>query len=101
MKKSEILAPVGNKEMLTAAIAAGADAVYIGGNQFSARAYAENFTDEDMEEAISLCHFNGMKVYVTVNTIIKEKEMEDALNYIRFLYEKDVDAVILQDFRTC
>lgn len=97
MKKSEILAPVGNKEMLTAAIAAGADAVYIGGNQFSARAYAENFTDEDMEEAISLCHFNGMKVYVTVNTIIKEKEMEDALNYIRFLYEKDVDAVILQD----
>lgn len=97
MKKSEILAPVGNKEMLTAAIAAGANAVYIGGNQFSARAYAENFTDEDMEEAISLCHFNGMKVYVTVNTIIKEKEMEDALNYIRFLYEKDVDAVILQD----
>lgn len=97
MKKSEILAPVGNKEMLTAAIAAGADAVYIGGNQFSARAYAENFTDEEMEEAISLCHFNDMKVYVTVNTIIKENEMEDAVNYIRFLYEKDVDAVILQD----
>lgn len=93
----EILAPVGNEEMLAAAIQAKADAVYIGGSHFSARAYAHNFTDEKMAEAISLCHFYDKKVYVTVNTIIKEKEMEEAVNYIRFLYNNDVDAVILQD----
>lgn len=96
-RKCEILAPVGNEEMLAAAIQAEADAVYIGGSQFSARAYAHNFTDDKMSQAISLCHFYNKKVYVTVNTIIKEREMEEALNYIRFLYNNDVDAVILQD----
>ncbi len=96
-KTCEILAPVGNEEMLYAAIKAGAEAVYIGGDQFSARAYAHNFEDEKMSEAIGLCHFYNKKVYVTVNTIIKEKEMERAVNYIRFLYKHDVNAVILQD----
>ena len=97
MKKIELLAPAGSMESLYASVAAGADAVYIGGSKFSARAYAENFSDDTIKEAVDYCHVYGVKVYVTVNTLIKEDEMKEALNYARFLYKAGVDALIIQD----
>lgn len=97
MNKIELLAPAGNMESLYAAVAAGADAVYLGGSKFSARAYAQNFNDDNMEQAIDYCHLYGVKVYVTVNTLIKENEMSDALSYVQFLYKIGVDALIIQD----
>ncbi|SHK23173.1 putative protease [Hathewaya proteolytica DSM 3090] len=95
--KIELLAPAGSMESLKAAVQSGADAVYLGGNRFSARAYASNFTDETMEEAVEYCHFYGVKVYVTVNTLLKENEVMDAVRYVSFLYHIGVDAVIIQD----
>ena len=79
MKKVELLAPAGSMESLYAAVQAGADAVYLGGNKFSARAYASNFDDENMEKAVEYCHIYGVKVYVTLNTLLKEMEIEEAL----------------------
>ncbi len=96
-KKPEVLAPCGDFEALKAAISAQADAVYISGKMFGARSYAKNFTDEELIEAIKLCHLYNIKVYVTVNTIIFEKEIPEAIRYIDFLYQNDVDAVIIQD----
>ncbi|QQK07525.1 U32 family peptidase [Miniphocaeibacter halophilus] len=93
----EVLAPVGNLLMLDAAIKAGADAVYLGGKNFSARAYAENFTIENIRDLVRKCHSNNIKVYVTVNTLLHDYELNDALNYIIDLYNLDVDAVIIQD----
>ena len=93
----ELLVPVGNMECLRVAINAGADAVYLGGKRFGARAFAGNFTDEEMIEAISLCHLYGVKIYVTVNTLIYESEFKEAFAYVKFLYENGVDAVIMQD----
>ncbi|HHX69058.1 MAG: DUF3656 domain-containing protein [Miniphocaeibacter sp.] len=93
----EVLAPVGNLLMLDAAIKAGADAVYLGGKNFSARAYAENFTIENIRDLVKKCHSNNIKVYVTVNTLLHDYELNDALNYIIELYNSDVDAVIIQD----
>jgi excisionase family DNA binding protein len=72
----EILAPAGSYESLKAAIAAGADAVYVGGNRFGARAYANNFSEEELLEAIDYVHLHGKKIYLTVNTLLKEKELE-------------------------
>jgi len=97
MKKTEILIPVGNKECLLAAIHNGADAVYLGGKKFGARAYSNNFNDEEMIEAIKLCHLYNVKIYVTVNTMIFNEEIEEVLNYLKFLYRNNVDAVIMQD----
>lgn len=97
MKKVEILIPVGNKECLLAAIHNGADAVYLGGKKFGARAYSNNFNDEEMIEAIKLCHLYNVKIYVTVNTMIFNEEIEEVLNYLKFLYKNNVDAVIMQD----
>ncbi|HBC96053.1 MAG TPA: peptidase [Clostridium sp.] len=97
MKKIELLAPAGNLESMYAAIGAGADAVYLGGNRFSARAYAQNFDDKNMENAVEYCHLNNTKVYVTVNTIIKEKELDKAYRYAKLLYNMGVDALIVQD----
>lgn len=97
MKKIELLAPCGSFESLTAAVQNGADAVYLGGSKFSARAYASNFDEENMIKAIDYCHVYGVKVYITVNTIIKENEMAEALEYTKFLYEIGVDALIIQD----
>lgn len=97
MKKTEILIPVGNKECLFAAIHNGADAVYLGGKKFGARAYSNNFNDEEMIEAINLCHLYNVKIYVTVNTMIFNEELEEVLNYLKFLYINNVDAVIMQD----
>lgn len=97
MKKVELLAPCGSMAALKMAIACGADAVYLGGNQFGARAYAKNFTNEEIVEAIKLCHLYNVKVYVTVNTLIYDDEFPEVLNFIDFLYHHDVDAIIVQD----
>lgn len=97
MKKPELLAPAGNMESLKAAIEAGCDAVYLGGYQFGARSFAGNFSDEEIKEAVLYAHLYGVKIYVTVNTLIYEDEVETFMNYIDFLYKADVDAVIIQD----
>ena len=97
MKKSELLIPVGNMECLHAAINNGADAVYLGGKKFGARAYSNNFDENEMIEAINLCHINNVKIYVTVNTMIYNDEIDEVLNYLKFLYINNVDAVIMQD----
>lgn len=97
MEKVEILAPAGSMESLIAAMNKGADAVYLGGNKFSARAYASNFDNDNMIKAIDYAHSYGAKVYVTLNTILKENEVEEAVRYVGFLYEIGVDAIILQD----
>ncbi len=97
MKKAELLIPVGNQECLIAAINNGADAVYLGGKKFGARAYSNNFNEEEMVKAIKLCHLYGIKIYVTVNTMIFNEEIEEVLNYLNFLYSNNVDAVIMQD----
>lgn len=93
----ELLAPVGSFDALVAAVQNGANAVYLGGKEFSARASANNFDRDEMVEAVKYCHIRGVRVFVTVNTIIKENEVEDFLEYVKFLYMATVDAVILQD----
>ena len=98
MKKIELLAPVGNMEALRAAIMAGCDAVYLGGKSFGARAFSKNFTNEEIVEAIKYCHLYGVKVYVTVNTLIYDDEVNSFLDYVMFLHKNNVDALIIQDF---
>lgn len=95
--KKELLAPAGNFECLKSAVQNGADAVYLGGKKFGARAFASNFDDKEMLEAISYCHLYGVRIYVTVNTMIYESELKEALNYVGFLYENHVDAIIMAD----
>ena len=97
MKKPELLAPAGSMEALKAAVAAGCDAVYLGGYIFGARSFASNFSDDEMIEAIEYCHLRKVKVYVTVNTLVHEDKVEAFFHYIDFLYENNVDAIILQD----
>lgn len=97
MNKIEVLAPAGSMESLYAAINKGADAVYLGGNKFSARAYASNFDNENMQKAIDYAHSYGVKIYVTINTILKENEVEEAVRYVGYLYEIGADALIIQD----
>ena len=97
MNKIEILAPAGSMESLYAAINKGADAVYLGGNKFSARAYASNFDNENMKKAIDYAHSYGVKIYVTLNTILKENEIDEAVRYVGYLYEIGADALIIQD----
>lgn len=93
----ELLAPAGNMEALRAAVANGADAVYLGGKDFSARQYAANFTSEELAEAVAFAHVRGVKVYVTVNTLIAPEELGRALDYVYRLHELGVDAVLVQD----
>lgn len=93
----EILAPAGNPEALRAAINGGADAVYLGMKTFSARRRAGNFSFEDLEEGLALAHTCGVKVYVVVNTLIKDSELEAVNNLLARLSETDVDGLILQD----
>jgi len=93
----ELLAPAGDFESLKAAILNGADAVYIGGKEFSARQYAGNFDREEIIESVRFCHAYGAKVYVTLNTLLKNHEIERALEYATFLYQNGVDALIIQD----
>lgn len=97
MKRIELLAPAGSLESMYAAVQAGADAIYLGGSKFSARAYASNFDNENMTKAVEYCHLYNVKVYVTINTILKQEEVEEALEYAKFLYEIGVDALIIQD----
>lgn len=97
MKKPELLAPVGSKEALVAAINAGCDAVYLSGYSFGARSFAPNFDLDELKKAIDTCHLYGVKVYVTVNTLIKENEVNRFMNYIDFLHQNNVDAIIIQD----
>ena len=82
----ELLAPAGVKESFYAAVNSGANAVYLGGKNFSARQYSENFSDEELAEIVKYAHNKNVKVYVTVNTILKDTELVDALNYIFYLY---------------
>ena len=97
-RKIEILSPAGSYESMKAAIAAGADAVYIGGSRFGARAYADNLTEEQLLEAIDYVHLHGRKIYLTVNTLLKEKELRESFyEYLRPYYERGLDAVIVQD----
>lgn len=93
----ELLAPAGSMEALMAAVNAGADAVYLSGKRFGARHYAANFKDEEIEEAIKYSHLHGVKIYVTVNTLIKDSELSDVAEYLFWLYKTGADAVIVQD----
>ena len=98
MKKIELLAPAGSFAALKAAVNAGADAVYIGGSMFGARAYADNPSQDDLIAAIDYCHLRGRKVYLTVNTLFKENELLGMLeNYLRPYYSAGLDGVIVQD----
>ena len=97
MRKIEVLAPAGSFETMKAAVAAGADAVYAGGSRFGARSYAQNFTEEELLEAIDYVHLRGKKLYLTVNTLVKEKEFKDLYSYLLPYYERGLDAVIVQD----
>lgn len=97
MKKIELLSPAGNMDSLKAAVMAGCDAVYLGGTLFSARAFAGNFTNDELVEAIKYCHLYGVKVYVTCNIIIYEHEVDRFLDYISFLSQNSVDAILIQD----
>ena len=94
---SEILAPCGNWDMVKASVSAGADAIYLGTKEFSARAYAENFTVEDVKEVVKYCHLRSVKVYVTLNTLIKQSDIHKAIEYVNRLYNIDIDALIVQD----
>lgn len=94
----ELLAPAGNPASFYGAVSAGADAVYLAGNRFGARAYAENFTTEELVKCIRYGHLLGRKIYLTVNTLLKEAELEELYDYILPYYESGLDAVILQDF---
>lgn len=96
--QAELLAPAGSYESMTAAICAGADAVYLGGQLFGARAYAQNLDTEQLKRAIDYVHLHRRSLYLTVNTLLKEKELEEKLyHYIKPLYEQGLDAVIVQD----
>lgn len=98
MKKVELLAPAGSFEGFRGAIHAGADAVYIGGRKYGARAYAGNFSKEEVCLAIRYAHLSGRKLYLTVNTLVKESEMEELPEYLRPFYEEGLDGVIVQDW---
>ena len=98
MKKIEILAPAGDMKCLRAAIQAGCDAIYLGGKSFGARAYSKNFSDDELIEAINYAHLYGVKIYVTCNTLIYDREVDEFLEYIEFLHKNNVDAVLIQDF---
>ena len=97
MNKIELLAPAGNFEALAAAVESGADAVYLGGNKFSARAYADNFDGETLAKAVSYAHIRGVKVFVTINILLSDRELVEALDYVNYLYQIGIDAIIVQD----
>lgn len=98
MIKHELLAPAGNMECLRQAIFNGADAIYIGCKSFGARKFASNFTNDEVIEAIKLCHLYGVKLYATMNTLVKDNEVSSFLEQIEFLHKNGIDAVLIQDF---
>lgn len=93
----ELLAPAGDFECLVAAVKGGADAIYIGGKMFSARAYAKNFDIDEIKKAVSYCHLHGVKLYVTMNILLFDNELTEALAFARELYLAGVDALIIAD----
>ncbi len=97
MRKLELLAPAGNFDCLVAAVQSGADAVYISGKSFGARSFADNFDMTALETAVDYCHLRGVRVYVTVNTIVSDRETDELCEYLRFLSKIGVDAIIVQD----
>jgi len=97
MRLPELLAPAGSRDALVAAIAAGADAVYLSGKRFGARKYAANFDQEELQRAVDYAHIRGVRVYVTVNTLVRDRELDDVGRYLIWLYEIGADAVLLQD----
>ena len=97
MKMPELLAPVGGKAHLTAAVNNGADAVYMGGMAFNARIFADNFRDDELPEAVRYAHINGVKVYMTLNTLVRDDELVRAFEYANYLYSAGVDGLIVQD----
>ena len=97
MKKIEILAPAGSFDSVIAAVRSGADAVYLGEKAFSARSSAKNFDDEELKKATAYCHIHGVKVYVTINTIVFDDELEKLKKAIISAAEADVDALIVQN----
>ena len=96
--KVELLAPAGSYESMVAAYSAGADAVYIGGAKFGARAFADNLDTEQMKKAIDYAHIRDKKLYLTVNTLLKQRETEELYEYLLPFYREGLDAVIVQDF---
>ena len=94
----EILAPAGNKDALLAAVRAGADAVYVGGSRFGARAYAANFTEEELLFALDYVHMKERKLYLTVNTLVKQSEIDSVYDFLLPFYRQGLDGVIVQDF---
>lgn len=98
MANVELLAPAGSLDILKAAILCGADAVYIGGKNFGARAYAQNFNHDEIIEGVNFAHHYGARVYVTMNTLLNEYELEAALKEVDFLYHAKVDALLIQDY---
>ncbi len=97
MKKIELLAPAGNFECLVAAVQSGADAIYLSGKNFGARSFAENFDLEELERAVDYCHLREVKVYVTVNTLVSNAEIDELCNYLKFLNKIGADGIIVQD----
>ena len=99
MKKEdiELLAPAGSFDALKAAVQNGANAIYLGGQKFGARAFAHNFDYEALKQAVNYCHLRNVKLYVTVNTLYTNQQIEDIISYIQYLYEINVDALIIQD----
>ncbi len=96
-KLPELLAPAGSFDSLVAAVLGGADAVYLGGVRFGARAFAKNFGEDELPRAVSFCHMFGVRIYVTINTLIYEREMDEAFSYAKRLYDMGVDALIVAD----
>ena len=96
-RKAELLAPAGSFDSLKAAVEAGADAIYMGGSRFGARAYAKNAAGEEMVEAIRYAHLHGCRLYMTVNTLFKDKELDELCSYMKPYYEAGLDGVIVQD----
>ena len=95
--RAEVLAPAGSTESLTAAVRAGADAVYLGASRFSARAGAKNFSADELRQAVSYCHARGVKVYLAVNTLVLDEEIPSAVSVLREACALSVDAVLVQD----
>ena len=93
----ELLSPAGDYDALVAAVAGGADAVYLAGESFGARAYAKNFSEPAIAEAIRYCHLFGVRLYVAVNTLITDKEMPKAVEYAKRLHRMGADALIVAD----
>ena len=97
-KRMELLAPAGTLDICKAVINAGADAVYLGGQMFGARAFAGNLSEDEISEALDYAHLRGAKIYLTLNTLLEEKELKKAYDLLKPLYLSGLDAVIVQDF---